>query len=155
MKADFVFVGLNLNTYVQEKTLNIGQCRTILNLLIFPNDFQKSRGLNQWWYKDSHATAHLQNNAGFEVRQYYIIQKPDPKGTFSFRVPLKHIYGFCDDYDEVVCGFKQQPTLVRKSDKDLIFRNNAADADGDGCFGKTFLVRASCASCSWTKTCVV
>jgi len=59
-------------------------------------------------------TAHLQNNIGYGVRQQYIIQKPDPEGTFSFRVPLKHIFGFCDDYDKVVYGFKHQLTVVRK-----------------------------------------
>jgi len=78
--------------------------------------------------KDSHTTAHLQNNTGFAARQIYVIQKPNPKGTFSFRVPLKHIFGFCDDYDKVVYGFKHQLTLVWKGDNDAIFRNNAADA---------------------------
>jgi len=65
------------------------------------------------WFKDSGATAHLQNNAGFGVRQQYILQTPDPNGTFSIRVPLKHIFGFCDDYEKVVYGFKHQLTLVR------------------------------------------
>ena len=69
-------------------------------LLKYPgDDFQKSVGLNQLWFKDTGATAHLQNNTSFGARQQYIIQKPDPNGTFSFRVPLKHIFGFCDDYD--------------------------------------------------------
>jgi len=67
-------------------------------------------------------------NNGFLVRQSYIIQKPDPKGTFSFRIPLKHIFGFCDDDEKIVYGFKHQLTLVRKGDNDTIFRNNAADA---------------------------
>jgi len=67
-------------------------------------------------------------NNGFLVRQSYIIQKPDPKGTFSFRIPLKHIFGFCDDDEKIVYGFKHQLTLVRKGDNDAIFRNNAADA---------------------------
>ena len=107
--------------------LHPGQATTMLGLLKFPDDFQKSTGLNQLWMNDSHTTAHLQNNIGFAARQGYIIQKPDPKGTFSFRVPLKHIFGFCDDYEKVVYGFKHQPTLVRKGDNHAIFRNNAAD----------------------------
>jgi len=93
----------------------------MLGLLKFPDDFQKSTGLNQLWYKDSGATAHLQNNTGFGVRQQYIIQKPDSNGTFSFRVPLKHICGFCDNYDKVVYGFEHQLTLVRKGVNDTIF----------------------------------
>ena len=37
-------------------------------------------------------------------------------------MPLKHIFGFCDDYEKVVYGFKHQLTLVRKGDNDAIFR---------------------------------
>jgi len=111
-----------------ESLFHPGQATTMLGLLKFPDDFQKSKGLNQLWMKDSHTTAHLQNNIGFVARQSYIIQKPDPKGTFSFIVPLKHIFGFCDDYEKIVYGFKHQLTLIRKGDNDAIFRNNAADA---------------------------
>jgi len=100
----------------------------MLGLLKFPDDFQKSTGLNQLWMRDSHTTAHLQNNIGFAARQGYIIQKPDPKGAFSFRVPLKHIFRFCDDYENVVYSFKHQLTLIRKGDNDAIFRAAAADA---------------------------
>ena len=111
-----------------ESLFHPGQTTTMLGLLKFPDDFQKSTGLNLFWFKDTGATAHLQNNVGFAARQIYIIQKPDPKGTFSFRVPLKHIFGFCDDYEKVVYGFKHQQTLVRKGDNDAIFRAAAADA---------------------------
>ena len=98
----------------------------MLGLLKYPNDFQLAQGLNQLWYKDTAATAVIDNNAGFAIRQAYLIQKPTTKGMFSFIVPLKHIFGFCDDYDKVIYGFKQTLTLVRKSDDDAIFR--AADA---------------------------
>ena len=48
------------------------------------------------------ATAHLtDNNPGFGARHGYLIMKsPDPKGTFSFRIPFKHIFGFAEDYDK-------------------------------------------------------
>jgi len=120
-----------------ESVFHPGQATTMLGLLKYPDDFQKSKGLNQLWFKDSGATAHVQNNTGFGVRQQYIIQKPDPKGTFSFRVPLIHIFGFCDDYEKGVYRFKHQLTLVRKGDNDAIFRNNAADA------GKVVLTKLS------------
>ena len=109
----------------------------MLGLLKFPDDFQKSIALKQLWMKDSHTTAHLQKNIGFASRQVYIIQKPDPKGAFSFRVPLKHIFGFCDDYEKVVYGFKHPLTLVRKGDNDAIFRAAVADA------GKVVLTKLS------------
>jgi len=111
-----------------ESLFHPGQATTMLRLLKFPDDFQKNTGFNQLWFKDSDATAHLKNNTGFGVRQIYIIQKPDPKGRFSFRVPLKHIFGFCDDYDKDVYGFKHQLTLVRKADNDAIFKAEAVAA---------------------------
>jgi len=120
-----------------ELVFHSGQATAMLGLLKYPDDFQKFKRLNQLWMKDSHATAHLQNNIGFTARQGYVIQKPDPIGSFSFRVPFKHIFGFCDDYDKVVYGFKHQLTLVRKGDNDAIFRASAADA------GKVVLTKLS------------
>ena len=68
------------------------------------------------------------NNAGFKIRYDYIINNSNPKGSFSFKIPLKHIFGFCEDYDKVVYGFKHELTLTRNNDNDAIFRNNAAAA---------------------------
>ena len=65
---------------------------------------------------------------GFGVRHGYLIKSPDPKGTFSFRIPFKHIFGFAEDYDKIVYGFRHVLTLVRKSDDDAIFRLTAAGA---------------------------
>ena len=106
-----------------------GQATTMMGLLKYPDDFSKSAGLNQLWYKDTGVAASIANNLGFGVRHSYLIESPVPKGTFSFRVPLKHIFGFCEDYDKIVYGWKQTLTLVRKSNDDAIFRDNAA-ADG-------------------------
>ena len=41
---------------------------------------------------------------------------------------MKHIFGFCEDYDKVVYGLKHNLTLTRNDDNDAIFRaaNNAA-----------------------------
>ena len=114
-----------------ESLFHPGQATTMLGLLKFPDDFHKSTGLNQLWYKDNGTDASIagnNRNDGFKIRHGYIIQKPDPRGKFSFRVPLKHIFGFCDDYDKVVYGFKHQLPLVRKGNNDAIFRAAAADA---------------------------
>ena len=107
-----------------------GQATTMMGLLKYPDDFQKSQGLNQLWYKDvgTAASVTADVNSGFGVRHGYIIKKPDPKGTFSFRIPLKHIFGFVEDYEKIVYGFRHVLTLVRKSDDDAIFRLNAAGA---------------------------
>ena len=41
---------------------------------------------------------------------------------------MKHIFGFCEDYDKIVYRLKHNLTLVRKTDDDAIFRGAAAGA---------------------------
>ena len=103
-----------------------GQATTMLGLLKYPDDFSKSKGLNQLWYKDTTDLANL-NNYGFKIGHDYIINNSDPKGSFSFKIPLKHIFGFCEDYDKVVYGFKHELTLTRNNDHDAIFKAGAVD----------------------------
>ena len=81
------------------------------------------------WYKDTLTTAEA-NNAGWNIRRNYIIKNSNPKGSFSFKIPLKHIFGFCEDYDKVVYGFKHKLTLTRNDDNNAIFRA-AIDAAGN------------------------
>ena len=85
-----------------ESLVHPGQATTMLGLLKYPDDFSKSKGLNQLWYKDTTETAVLAENDGFKIRHEYIITNSRPRGSFSFRIPLKHIFGFCGDYDKVV-----------------------------------------------------
>ena len=109
-----------------EKILYPGQATTMLGLLKYPDDFSKSQGLNQLWYKDTTTQANAQNT-GWNIRKLYVINNSNPKGTFSFRVPLKHIFGFCEDYDKVVYGLKHTLTLTRNDDEDAIFRDNGVN----------------------------
>ena len=111
-----------------ENIMNVGQATTMLGLLKYPDDFSKSKGLNQLWYKDTTDTAVLADNVGFKIRHGYIITNSRPRGSFSFRIPLKHIVGFCGDYDKVVYGLKHNLTLTRNEDNEAIYRgaNNAA-----------------------------
>ena len=99
----------------------------MLSLLKYPDDFSKSHGINQLWYKDTATAEDLATNVGFKIRKEYIINKPNPKGTFSFKIPLKHIFGFCEDYDKILYGMKQTLILTRNNDNDAIFRVNATD----------------------------
>ena len=110
-----------------EKINHTGQATTMLGWLKYPDDFSKSKGLNQLWYKDTTAAAQ-EVNVGWNARKLYFINNSNPKGSFSFRIPLKHIFGFCEDYDKVVYGFKHTLTLTRNDDNDAIFRAAAADA---------------------------
>ena len=110
-----------------EIIMHPGQATTMLGLLKYPDDFSKSKGLNQLWYKDTLTTAE-EANTSWNVRRQYIIRNSDQKGSFSFRIPLKHIFGFCEDYDKVVYGLKHTLTLTRNNDDDAIFRDAGVDA---------------------------
>ena len=110
--------------------MNVEQATTMLGLLKYPDDFSKSKGLNQLWYKDTTVNANNNNN-GFSIRRYYIIVNADPSGTFSFKIPLKHIFGFCGDYDKVVYGLKHNLTLTRNNDNDAIFKSPNVDGGND------------------------
>ena len=112
-----------------ENIMNVGQATTMLGLLKYPDDFSKSKGLNQLWYKDTTDSAD-DDNSGFLLRRSFIIRSPQPKGSFSFKIPLKHIFGFCEDYDKVVYGLKHNLTLTRNDDNDAIFKSAAVDGAG-------------------------
>ena len=113
-----------------ESLVHPGQATTMLGLLKYPDDFSKSKGLNQLWYKDTSTTAE-EANTGWNIRRSYIIINSNPKGSFSFKIPLKHIFGFCEDYDKVVYGLKHNLTLTRNDDNDAIFKNDGNDAAGN------------------------
>ncbi|XP_065640581.1 uncharacterized protein LOC136073139 [Hydra vulgaris] len=107
---------------IVESVQSPGIATTMLGMLKYPNDFQQSKAMNQLWYKDNMATADLVNNTGFSTRQQFIIRKPTAKGTFELNIPLRHIFGFCDDYDKVFYGLKHELYMLRKSDYNAIFR---------------------------------
>ena len=126
--ASFKRTQYNLSGQEIETKVHLGQATTMLGLLKYPDDFSKSKGLNQLWYKDTTPNAEA-NNGGWDIRRNYIIKNSNPKGSFSFKIPLKDIFGFCGDYGKVVYGFKHGLTLTRKDDNDAIFRA-ANNADG-------------------------
>ena len=111
-----------------EKVNYVGYATTMLGLLKYTEDFGRSKGLNQSWYLDSTSLPNNQNK-GFWVRHQHLFNHLERnKGSFSFRIPLKHIFGFCEDYDKVVYGFKHTLSLTRTHDHDAIYRANGVDA---------------------------
>ena len=127
-----------------ENLVHPGQATTMLGLLKYPDDFSKSKGLNQLWYKDTNINATIGNdgNSGFAVRRHYIFDS-DPVGTFSFRIPLKHIFGFCEDYDKIVYGLKHNLTLTRNNNNDAIYKNDNDTAGVAMVDGRVILTKIS------------
>ena len=95
-----------------------GETTTMLGYLKYTDDFEKTVGLNQLWFKEE---SNIYAKNGFDIRMAYIIDQPNKKGSFSFCVPLKHIFGFCETYDKVMYGFQHELSLYRKQDsKDAV-----------------------------------
>ena len=128
----FSDVRYHLASHEIEVLQNPGYATTMLGMLKYPDDFNKSQGLNQCWAPDTpianNEDANKADNKGFKKRFEYIISKVDPKGNFSFKIPLKHFLGFCEDYRKILYGMQQRLTLTRTGNDDAIFRNNATDA---------------------------
>ena len=129
----FSDVRYHLASHEIEVLQNPGHATTMLGLLKYPDDFIKSQGLNQLWVKDEKTgtseirTDNANFNKGFDDRHKYIIRNPNPKGTFSFKIPLKHFLGFCEDYRKILYGMQQRLTLTRTGDDNAVFRANAVD----------------------------
>ena len=125
----FSDVRYHLASHEIEVLQNPGYATTMLGMLKYPDDFNKSQGLNQLWVPDTiianNNIANNTDNLGYKKRHKYIIQNSDPKGTFSFKIPLKHFLGFCEDYKKIIYGMQQKLTLTRTGNNDAIFRANA------------------------------
>ena len=125
----FSDVRYHLASHEIEVLQNPGHASAMLGMLKYPDDFNKSQGLNQGWAPDSGTGGPIDQNIGFKIRQNYIINMPEGnnnKGTFSFKIPLKHFLGFCEDYKKVLYGMQQRLTLTRTGNNNAILKGNAA-----------------------------
>ena len=131
----FSDVRYHLASHEIEVLQNPGHATTMLGLLKYPDDFTKSQGLNQLWFPDSETgDGEIDNNnvvnKGFELRHKHIIKSPNPKGTFGFKIPLKHFLGFCEDYKKILYGMQQRLTLTRTVYTNAILRGYQTNAQG-------------------------
>ena len=104
-----------------------GQATTLLGLASYSADYYEGCGLAQGWFPDINTNAAL-NNTGSYTRLGYLIQKPNPKGSFPYAIPMKHIFGFMDDYLKMTYGMRDTLQLIRKDDNDALFHTAAAGA---------------------------
>ena len=87
-----------------ESVNNPGIAGVLMGIAKFPYDYANGVGMMQCW---SPATSdHILMNQGFARRKVYIIEKSDPRGSFSFAVPLESIFCFCEDYDKILYGLR-------------------------------------------------
>ena len=124
----FSQISYQLSNQDVETIYEPGQATTMIGYLKYPVEFQLGEGMNQLWNRDTADSTDAAVNTGFRNRQDYIIKQSTDKGTFSFCIPLNHIFGFADDYNKVLYGFKHTLTLVRKADNDAIIKASGVTA---------------------------
>ena len=111
-----------------ESLNNPGRATTMLGLAKYSTSYNDGPGLSKCWSLDT-STAAADTNVGFKRRREHIIPKPTPNGTFAFGIDMEHVFGFAEDYNKVVYGFRHTLTMVRKaSNDDAIFRAAGVDA---------------------------
>ena len=122
----YLFSSLKLTSAGQEvEHVNYpGHATSLLGLTSYSSEYQKGCGLAQGWYADISTVAALAN-VGFATRQQFLIRSPDPKGSFQCAIPMKHIFGFMDDYTKVTYGMRDTLKLIRKGNDDSLFRTAA------------------------------
>ena len=125
----YLFSSLKLTLAGQEvEHVNYpGLATSLLGLPSYLADYHKGCGMAQGWYPDFNTTSAL-TNTGFNVRQQGLIRRPDPNASFQYAIPMKHIFGFMDDYPKVTYGMRNTLQLIRKDDNDALFRTAAAGA---------------------------
>ena len=107
-----------------------GYATSILGLCKYSSGFVKGPGLSQCWVPDSDGGTAAAENKGWERRRNYIIKTSSPVGTFSFLIPLDHIFAFAEDYDKAMYGFRHTISMVRTNDNNAVFRSNTAEKEG-------------------------
>ena len=124
-----LFSSLNLTLAGQdvEHVNYLGQATSLLGLASYSLDYIKGCGLAQGWYPDTKTDA-ATNNVAFNIRQKYLIQKPNPNGSFQCAISMRHIFSFMDDYSNVTYGMRDTLQLITKDDNDALFRTTAAGA---------------------------
>ena len=143
----FSDVRYHLASHEIEVLQNPGHATTMLGMLKYPDDFNKSQGLNQVWAPDQKdGTAVPDDNDGFNMRYEYIIKLPEGntnKGKFNFKIPLKHFLGFCEDYKKILYGMQQRLTLTRTGDDNAIFKGQNAAGGAAALNGKVVISKIS------------
>lgn len=109
-----------------ESVYNPGTVSNIIGLAKYPTGFKN--GLIQCWAPDTDNDSE-DTNKGFAKRRSFLLSS-NPIGSFRFAIPLKHIFGFFEDYEKVLYGFVHTLVLTRSaSDNNALFRKTGV-SDG-------------------------
>jgi len=138
---------------IQTISGHLGIATTILGLVHYSDDYQRTLGPSMMFHKDTTDQPENRNvtmnaagdaivsmnenyNLGFAARRAMLTDDKE----FSCMIPLSHIFGFCIDVKKVIFGAKHAVEFYRKSnDNDALWRA-AGVADGKITLSKFALV---------------
>ena len=75
------------------------------------------------WFPDTDNTAIPATYKGFEVRRQYIVDRPNPNGSFKLRIPMHMFFGFMENF-VVLKGYPIEIEMVRGPDYPALYRSN-------------------------------
>ena len=115
-----------LNNSPIDTVFNPGFVANVFGLATNPENFKA--GLLECYAPDSNLEV-TDDNEGFKARRSLVLTSaPDPLGVFRFSIPLKRVFGFCDDYGKVMYGFNHNLILTRSStDNNALVHTEWAD----------------------------
>lgn len=87
--------------------------------------YQRSSKENMMFFWSIDTKKNEKSNDGFNERNDYLAVAD---GQFNATIPLKHIFGFCEDYNKVIYGVKHELTLRRGDDANALFKTSEKDA---------------------------
>ena len=117
-----------LNGSEVESISDPGQATLMRNILIYDENHNASSGMSLCWVRDLDDGGAKETNGGHVLRHSLVIGKG--RGSFSFVVPLAHLFGFCTDYKQVLYGCKHTLKLSRAGNDNAILRGAASTTDG-------------------------
>lgn len=96
--------------------------------------YQRNSKENMMFFWSIDTKKNEKSNDGFNERSDYL---GAADGQFNATIPLKHIFGFCENYDKVIYGVKHDLTLRRGDDANALFKTSDKDPNhqykvGDG-----------------------
>lgn len=100
-----------LNAQEVENINNPGQTSTMVGMLKYSPAQSATEGLSMCWLPDIDYNNDNQNDS-MSLRSNF--------KKFSFNIPLKHIFGFMEDYNKILYGVKQLVRLKRVINNDFI-----------------------------------
>ena len=121
----FSNVKLTVGNQMVENINQVGHVSSLIYDVLYPRSKAKCDGLQYMWFPDTTSTAVANDNFGFKIRREYIVDRSDPKGTFTLRIPMHMFFGFMENF-VVLRGYPIEIEMVRGPDYPALYRNGAA-----------------------------